>query len=205
MTYTINSGSPNTQKAPIAAPAKVLKKMTDEQRSGKVVVYDPIDPSIGWTVYFGGGQVHYAHSVQGQGIRLNYLLQTHFPQLEMLQCGPEEVEHLDSDYRWICDHWQANQIPLNLVRQVLSMLTTEALIHILAMPQAKIELSSSIGLDPLLLSLPFRQLIMPVRETINHWVVQQASINSPFKRFSIADFWRLMHQGVKLQIIHTRP
>ena len=187
MTYTINSGPQRTQKAPIAAPAKVLKKMTDEQRSGKVVVYDPEDPSIGWAVYFGGGQVHYAQSIQGQGYRLNYLLNKHFPQLDMLRCDPVEAEHLDSDYRWICDHWQSNHIPLNLVRQVLTTLTTEALIHVLAMPQAKIELSSSIGLDPLLLSVPFRQLILPVRESINHWVVLQTSVKSPFNRFQLTN------------------
>ncbi|NJN24058.1 MAG: response regulator [Acaryochloridaceae cyanobacterium RL_2_7] len=185
MTYTINSGRKKS-KAP-SLPQQSLKEMTDEQRSGKVIVSDPDDPSIGWAIYFGGGQVHYAHSTQGQGFRLNYLLQKYFPQLEILRCDAIEAEHLDSDYRWICDHWQANHIPLNVVRQVLTTLTTEALIHVLAMPQAKIELSSSIGLDPLLLSVPFRQLILPVRESINHWVVLQSAVKSPFNRFQMTN------------------
>ena len=97
MTYTINSGPQRTQKAPIAAPAKVLKKMTDEQRSGKVVVSDPEDPSISWAVYFGGGQVHYAQSIQGQGYRLNYMLNKHFPQLEMQYISLQILWNMNSE------------------------------------------------------------------------------------------------------------
>jgi len=185
MTYTINSAPQNRTQAPLAAPAKVRKKMTDEQRSGKVSVYDPEDPTIGWSIYFGGGQVHYAHSTVGQRQRLNYLLAHQFPKLNILSCDSPEADSFESDYQWICDRWQSHHIPLNIIRQVLSDITTEALIHVLAMPQAQIKLSSSIGLDPLLLSVPFRQLILPVREQINHWVTLQQSIRSPLNRFQV--------------------
>ncbi|MEM9136019.1 MAG: response regulator [Cyanobacteria bacterium P01_F01_bin.42] len=173
-------------KAPLAAPAKVLKKMTDERRFGKVSLYDLDDPSIGWSIYFGGGQVHYAHSIVGQGARLNYLIGQHLPQLrDVLKYDSDGGEHFDSDYRWICDRWKTHQVPLNIIRRVLTKITTEALIHTLAMPQARVELSSSIGLDPLLLSVPFRQLILPVREDIHHWVTLQPTVKSPFNRFQI--------------------
>lgn len=185
MTYTINTAPQNKSKAPLAAPAKVLKKMTDEQRSGKVTVYDPEDPSIGWSIYFGGGQIHYAHSNVGQPQRLNYLITQQFPKLDALKCDGLESIGFDSDYQWICDRWQSQRIPLNIIRQVLAAITTEALIHVLAMPQAQIKLSASIGLDPLLLSVPFRQLILPVREQINQWVTLQTSIRSPLNRFQI--------------------
>ena len=188
MTYTINSTPQTRSKAPLAAPAKVLKKMTDEQRSGKVTVYDADDPSIGWSIYFGGGQVHYAHSVGGQRARLNYLMANHFPKLaEMLMCNDSDAAQFESDYCWICDRWQTNHIPLTMIRQVLTAMTTEALVHVLAMPQAKIELSSSIGLDPLLLSVPFRQLILPAREDINHWVALQPTVKSPLSRFQVVN------------------
>lgn len=204
MTYTIHPNQHTKSKAPVAAPAKVLKKMTDEQRSGKVTVYDPDDPSIGWSVYFGGGQVHYAHSVFGQGVRLNYLIGRHFPKLSnILMCDGLEIDHLESDYQWICDRWQTHHIPLNIIRQVLTTITTEALVHVLAMPQAKIELSSSIGLDPLLLSVPFRQLILPVREEINHWVTVQPTVKSPFSRFQVMDPLHFKDVQVGGKIVET--
>ncbi|MCM1982664.1 response regulator [Lyngbya confervoides] len=180
MTYTLNPTAAQSASSPIASPAKVIKKVTDEQRSGRVTVIDPSDPSIGWRVYFGNGQVHFAQSIEGQMERLNYLIGQHFPQLNQLKSP-----HIDSDYDWICECWQSHRLPLNLVRQVLSVLTSEALVHLLAMPQAQVDYSSSIGLDPLLLSVPFRQLILPLREDINQWVVLQTSVKSPFQRYTI--------------------
>ena len=205
MTYTINSTPQTKGKAPLVAPAKVLKKMTDEQRSGKVNVFDPDDASIGWTIYFGGGQVHYAHSISGQRERLNYLVAKHLPKLQdVLICGAAGAEKFQSDYHWICQSWQAHHIPLNIIRQILSIMTTEALIHILAMPQAKIELSSSIGLDPLLLSVPFRQLILPVREEINHWVTLQTTVKSPFSRFQIINPLHFMEMAGDMEGIDVQ-
>ncbi len=191
MTYTISADTAANAKTPLASPAKVLKKVTDEKRSGQITIEDPSDSSIVWRVYFGGGQVHFAQCLKGQAERLKYLMDQKFPQMEFTDLGT-----MRSDYDWICDRWKSHRVPLNIIRQIIATITQEALIHILAMPQAKIDFSSSVGLDPLLLSVPFRQLLVPLRDKINQWMSLQNSVPSPLCRFtvknpSILDQWVL--------------
>lgn len=180
MTYTSSKQSVQSQASPMLSPAKVLKKVTDEQRAGKLTIEHPQDPSLVWRVYFSAGQIHYAHSLHGKAERLNYLLKQYFPQLAQLQMSGG-----DMDYQWICQCWQTQNIPLNLIRQVIMTFTQEALTQILAMPTAKLEFEASVGLDPLLVSVPFRQLILPARDAINDWAQLQLSIASPFQRLTL--------------------
>jgi twitching motility two-component system response regulator PilG len=179
MTY---SPTDHPTEQPKFSPAKVIHKFISEERSGRLTLADPSDSSIQWCVYFGGGQIHFAGSLMGVQERLAYILNK-----ESLGLDSSFNVNVSSDYQAIYQYWQSKQLPLSWVRQALSVLTQEALIQFLAIPQASLKYEPSIGLDPLLLSVPFRQIILPVRDQITQWAQSRAVLSSPFQRPCILD------------------
>jgi twitching motility two-component system response regulator PilG len=177
MTYSSNDPSRQSSELPQYSPAKVLHQLTTEGRSGRLAIVDPNDASIQWCVFFGGGQIHYASSLMGHQERLPYLFSRE-------ATGLEPCLEIDapSDYQMVYQYWRAKQLPINWVRHVLALLTQEAITQFLAIPQGQLKYEPSIGLDPLLLSLPFRQCVLPVRETVVEWTHLKSSISSPFQR-----------------------
>ncbi|MGB8699485.1 MAG: DUF4388 domain-containing protein, partial [Thermosynechococcaceae cyanobacterium] len=177
MTYSPNDPTGHPPEPNKISPAKALHKLVTEGRSGRLILTDPNDSSIQWCVYFGGGQVHFAGSLMGQRERLVYMLHQESPGLE--SCVPETCT---SDYQAICQYWRSQQLSINWIRQLLGKLTQEALTHILTIPQAVLKYEPSIGLDPLLLSVPFRQVILPIKDTITQWTPIKPDLYSPFQR-----------------------
>lgn len=204
MTYTSSLPTPTQQDKPQVAPAKVLQKVISEQRSGRITITDSRDPSISWRVYLGGGQMHFAESTMGHAERLPYVLKKHLPDFNLSEPLPNNT----SEYSYLCKYWQANNLPLNFFRKLLAILTQEALMQFLALPQGYLEFEPNVGLDPLLLSAPFRQLVLPVRDQINQWAQLQAVIGSPFQKPCLEDpdqflklAWKENGQGRHLQNI----
>ena len=176
MTYSPNGSQAQATEPAKYSPAKVLHKLLSEDRSGRLTLSDPNDSSIQWCTYFGGGQIHFAGSLMGQQERLTYMLKRAAGSLTQLNFSAP------TDYQIIYDHWQSHRLPLNGLRELLSTLTQEALIQILAIPQAVLKYEAIIGLDPLLLSVPFRQILMPIRDSISQWGQLKPDISSPFQR-----------------------
>ncbi|ABW26669.1 response regulator [Acaryochloris marina] len=204
MTYTSSLPTPTQQDKPQVAPAKVLQKVISEQRSGRITITDSRDPSISWRVYLGGGQMHFAESTMGHAERLPYVLKKQLPDFNLSEPLPNNT----SEYSYLCKYWQANNLPLNFFRKLLAILTQEALMQFLALPQGYLEFEPNVGLDPLLLSAPFRQLVLPVRDQINQWAQLQAVIGSPFQKPHLEDpdqflklAWKENGQGRHLQNI----
>lgn len=204
MTYTSSLPTPTQQDKPQVAPAKVLQKVISEQRSGRITITDSRDPSISWRVYLGGGQMHFAESTMGHAERLPYVLKKQLPDFNLSEALPNNT----SEYSYLCKYWQANNLPLNFFRKLLAILTQEALMQFLALPQGYLEFEPNVGLDPLLLSAPFRQLVLPVRDQINQWAQLQAVIGSPFQKPHLEDAdqflklaWKENGQGRHLQNI----
>ncbi|KAI9131359.1 response regulator [Acaryochloris sp. CCMEE 5410] len=204
MTYTSSLPTPTQQDKPQVAPAKVLQKVISEQRSGRITITDSRDPSISWRVYLGGGQMHFAESTMGHAERLPYVLKKQLPDFNLSEPLPNNT----SEYSYLCKYWQANNLPLNFFRKLLAILTQEALMQFLALPQGYLEFEPNVGLDPLLLSAPFRQLVLPVRDQINQWAQLQAVIGSPFQKPRLEDpdqflklAWKENGQGRHLQNI----
>jgi twitching motility two-component system response regulator PilG len=177
MTHSSNNPSGQLSETPQYSPAKVLHQLTTEGRSGRLTIADPNDPSIRWCVFFGGGQIHYASSLMGHQERLPYLFSREATGLE--PCLDIDAP---SDYQMVYQYWRSQQLPINWVRHVLAILTQEAITQFLAIPQGQLQYESSIGLDPLLLSLPFRQCVLPVRETVVEWTHLKPDMSSPFQR-----------------------
>jgi twitching motility two-component system response regulator PilG len=175
--HSSNSPSGQPPEPPQFSPAKALQKLVAEERSGRLTITDPDDTSVQWCVHFGGGQIHYASSLVGQHERLAYLFSREATGLEA--CLETDAP---SDYQRVYQYWRSQQLPMNWVRQVLATLTQEAITQFLAIPQGQIKYEASIGLDPLLLSVPFRQIVLPVRDTVMRWTHIRSEISSPFQR-----------------------
>jgi twitching motility two-component system response regulator PilG len=182
MAYSANDPSGQLPEPLKFSPAKALHKLVTEEQSGRLMLTDPNDSSIQWCVYFGGGQIHFAGSLMGWQERLTYLLHRESVGLEA-SLNPD----LSSDYQMIYHCWRSQQLPMQWVRQVLANLTQEALTQFLCIPQGQLSYESSIGLDPLLLSVPFRQLVLPVRDMVTQWAQLRTELSSPFQRPYIID------------------
>lgn len=180
-TTAIETGLNNSIKA-VASPARVLQDIMAKQLSGRVTIRDPNDHSVYWRVYVGNGQVHFATSAVGQRERLAYLLQRYYPQL-----NPMQVKELPSDYQYICSYWQSGQLPLPQVRKLLFAVTQEALAQFFTLPRTAIQFERTIGIDPLLLSVPLKQTVLSLRSLLTQWADLRPEISSPFQRPIVKD------------------
>lgn len=161
---------------------KALQEIVKRQLSGRLTLYDPNANSILWRVYLGNGLVHFATSVNGQQERLSYLLQQYHPELEFLQSTD-----FQSDYQYLCNLWQSGKLSLQKFRQLLFSLTQEAILQLLTLPQVQLGFEKTVGLDPLVLSVPLKQAVVPIQQSINQWVQLQPEISSPFQRPVVTD------------------
>lgn len=179
----VNAARVNSSaKKTTASPAKALQEIVNKQLSGRLTISDSNDNSIFWRVYVGNGQVHFASSTIGQKERITYLLRRYYPELEHLQ-----LKKGQSDYQFLCSYWQSGQLSLQQVRKLIFTVTQEALVQLLALPQAVLQFERTVGLDPLLLSIPFKQTVLPVRKFISQWAQMRPSIASPFQRPLLTD------------------
>ncbi len=175
--YSQQKEAPLTPVAKVTtSAAKAVQEIVKRQLSGRITIGDPLDNSIFWRVYVGNGQVHFATSVVGQKERLSYLLRRYYPDLEHLQLKDE------SDYEFFCRYWQSGKLSLQQVRKLIFSLTQEALVQILALPQAEIQFEKTLGLDHLLLAVPFKETVLPVRRLISQWGQMRSHIASPLQR-----------------------
>lgn len=162
---------------------ETLRDLIHSYPSGRVVMRDPNDLSIGWRVSFSQGCINFAESIVGNQERLSYLLQRCTPQFE----GSRPQEAI-SDYSFLCQLWQSDYISHDQLRDLLTAITQEALIHALAIPNAQYQFETNIQIDPILLCTSLWDLVLPVEQTINQWTLLSTEIQSPFSRPYIADW-----------------
>jgi twitching motility two-component system response regulator PilG len=183
------SKTKNTPKkkgsANLISPAQILQNIVTKKISGKLTISDPHDESIFWKVYVGNGQIHFATSAMGQKERLEYFLQWYYPELEF------NGQNFKSDYHQVCQYWKSGQLSVQQVRKLLFWLTQDALIQLLALPKAVFKFEKTVGLDPILLSVSLRELVLPMRGVIGQWQKLQPEISSPFKRVIIKNIKEL--------------
>jgi twitching motility two-component system response regulator PilG len=166
----------------IGSPAKALQHIASKKLSGRLTIRNPNDRSVAWRVYVGQGNLHFATSVNGARERLAYHLTWYDPHLEgVIPKG------LESDYQLICHYWKTGYFSLQETRKLLFFLTQEALMHVLSLPKAIVEFEKLVGLDPILISVPFKSVILPMRGYLGCWGKIAQDIPSPFQRFVIED------------------
>lgn len=162
---------------------ETLRDLIHSYPSGRVVIRDPNDLAIGWRISFSQGRINFAESVVGNQERLSYLLERCTPQFQ----GSRPHESI-SDYSFLCQLWQLDYISHDQLRDLLTAVTQEALIHALAIPHAQYQFEANIQIDPILLCTSLWDLVLPVEQTINQWMLLSAEIQSPFSRPYIADW-----------------
>ncbi len=172
------------------SPIQVLRRMVMVKESGKIVIADPRDESVAWEIYVGTGEIHYATSLVGQSERLGYLQQ--YSDFIPASAKPKSV----SDYQFICSLWQAGRLTLAQLRQVLILITQDTLVQVLKLPRALIRVEKTLGLDPLLMSVPLAKLLVPIQVQLRQWQTVQAEIASPLQRPAIQNrlqWQRMIH------------
>lgn len=167
----------------VVIPGQVLQSLIQRKMSGTMTIYDPIDESVFWQLYFGGGKLHFATSGMGKRERLTYLLGQLFPKVKFPM-----GEAFSQDYDYICHIWKSGKLSLQQVRQVLFFITQEAIAQFLSLPRAAVKFDRSLKLDPLLLSLSLKEMVRPIQPTVRQWVQLRPEIASPFQRLQIRDF-----------------
>lgn len=171
---------------------KALEEIVKRQLSGRLTIRDPNNDSIIWRVYLGKGLIHFATSIIGQQERLSYLLQRY--------CPPElnfsHSSEFESDYKYLCNYLQLGKLSLQQVRSLLFLVTQEAILQLLALPQAQLGFEKTVGLDPLILSVSLKQMSV-VENAVQKWEQLQPEIKSPFQRFSVPD-WEQLSQALQL-------
>ncbi len=159
------------------SPLKVIEQITSKSLSGCLTVHDPQDSSVVWNLYVGAGQLNYATSLKGKAERLQCLLQRTQP-------GLAETTFLDGqdEYSAICQWWHVKGLPMAGLRQLLGRLSLEALVQILALPQATVAFNKMGKVDPILIGTPLNQLPAPILQLGRQWQQWRPTIFSPFTR-----------------------
>ncbi len=164
----------------LEAPIQVLHRMIVAQESGKLTIADPHDPSVLWQVFVGNGQIHFATSLAGQSDRLGYFLRIAGILLPLDRLKT-------SDYQFLCAQWQVGRLTLAQLRAVLTLMTQDALIQVLKLPQAHVRMDRQLGLDPLLMSVPIVKLLSSELDALRLWQTALPEILSPLQRPTIED------------------
>lgn len=176
------ASKPNQEQKNLISPVQILQNIVSKKITGKLTISDPNDESIFWRVYVGNGQINFATSAMGQQERLEYFLQWYYPELEF---NSRESREFKSDYQQICQYWQSGKLSVQQVRKLLFWLTQDALIQLLALPKGIVQFEKTVGLDPILLSVSLKELVLPMRGVIGQWQKLQPEIRSPFQRVVI--------------------
>lgn len=162
--------------------AKALQDISTKKLSGQLTIRDPSSDSLFWRIYVGSGHIHFASSAIGQQERLTCLLQQYHPSLKSVN-----LSDFTSDYQYLCHCWQSGQLSLQQVRQLLFVLSQEALLHSLSLSNVQLGFDKKIGLDPLLLSVSLQQIAAPLQNTLKQWKQVYPDIKSPYHRPYITD------------------
>ncbi|MBC6417879.1 MAG: response regulator [Prochloron sp. SP5CPC1] len=173
----MNYANVEQKKSKIVIPSKIVKQLIDDKVSGRLTIYDVSDKSVQWRVFMGDGKIHFASSAMGERERQTYLLSQLLPQSKL-----PFLSDLSDDYQYVCNIWRAGNLSLQQLRRVLFQLTREAVSQVWGLSRGLIKFKKTIGLDPLLLSLPLNKLIFGVQEEIKTWVQLRPEITSPFQR-----------------------
>ncbi|NJN30138.1 MAG: response regulator [Synechococcales cyanobacterium RM1_1_8] len=137
----------------------------------------------GWFVDIAQGKIQFAGGQDPQGDRLTYLLQRSYRQLlPLLQQQPKAGR---SPYAFLHQCWQQGQLSLQDLRQLLRLASEEALIHLLAMLQGRVQFERGVTPDPILISLNFPQAMDPLEEQIAQWQFLGERQISPHRRLSL--------------------
>jgi twitching motility two-component system response regulator PilG len=89
-------------------------------------------------------------------------------------------------YDWLCEVWQAGELNLATLRMIIQTLSQEALGKILAIEHGIFQFDRAIGIDPILIAVPFKTALSPVVQSLKTWQDLAPHITSPLQRVGFA-------------------
>jgi twitching motility two-component system response regulator PilG len=161
---------------------QALKDITQNKKSGMLIIRDAVDSSVAWEAYFGNGNLHFATSMIGQQERFVYLTKRYHPDLDISDLKIER-----SDYQFICDRWHSGKFSLQQARKLALTITQEALVQMIAIENANLMFNNDARLETLILSTSVQEIVLPVEKIIGQWQKIRPQINSPFIRVYLAN------------------
>lgn len=173
----------HSTKEIVAIPYKVLQDVLKKAVTGTLTIQDPNDQSVQWRLYLGKGKIYFASSLKGKRERLSYILSHYFPKNNNFYI-PKDLE---CDYKFITQQWQNGYIDLATAKQILEKITQEALLLCLALPRAALQFTKTLELNPLLVSLNLKSLVLPIKSEVRDWLQLRSNVNSPFVRPILKD------------------
>ncbi len=181
MAETVEPQPKPTSATKSISVAKALQDISKKKLSGQLTIRDPSSDALFWRIYVGSGHIHYANSAVGQQERLAYLLR-HHTKLQSFK-----LSNFSSDYQYLCNCWQSGQLSLQQIRQLLFLLSQEAILQAISLRNVQLGFNKKIGLDPLLLSVSLQQIAANLQTPLNQWQQIQSEIQSPYHRPYIKD------------------
>lgn len=162
----------------IVLPAQALALLVRQGATGclRLRGLQASDPA--WSVHLGQGQIHFIGGVGPERDRMAYLLQrtgTRLPLPTPQSCIYEAIQR----------GWKTGRLGLPQLRELIQLCSQEALLHLLALPQAEAQLERTIGLDPIVTALSLKTLTHPVEAQIAQWQKLRRLLPSPYHRLSL--------------------
>lgn len=175
--------SPLSMSLPSQPATTALRSLVEQQVTGQVLVRSQDQPSVVWKLFLTQGKLNFATSDREPPARIRYLLQRYSPELQPLP-WPSQC----SDYDYLCQHWQQGHIIMAEVKQLLSLISLEAVVQIMAMGNVALDVKASAPRpEPILLSLNVNDLLTVLQGQIKDWHYQGQFIGSLFRCPRIRD------------------
>lgn len=182
----------------VIPPLKALQNIVHREISGRLTIQEPGDESSGWRIHVGKGCLHFADSLVGQRERLAYLLQRSNSGLADHLATALPAPSVESTYDYLYKSWQRKDTNLAGLRQLIYFLSQEALAWVLTLPNATLHFDRTVGLDPVLLSVPFQKSISPLGSHVKDWRQLRPHLTSPFQRLQLVDTKQFIQQFDKI-------
>ncbi|AFZ36930.1 response regulator receiver protein [Stanieria cyanosphaera PCC 7437] len=161
----------------LANTFQILKKASERQWSGCLVVSQPKDHSVNWQLYLNNGELQYATSATGQAERLSYLWQQFQPNLNL-----PELTLKNSEYQQVCNYLAQQNLPQSELQQFLLNCSQEALVHVLSFKQAEVELIANQLINDAITNFSWLDLATKAKQFILGWQEVLDYCDSPFNR-----------------------
>lgn len=174
--------NPSRVTTTVTHPRKAIKHLVGKQVSGCMTVSDPRDRQVSWQVFLRSGQLTYATSTQRKTERLQCLVRTIQPSLARVEFGDDRNE-----YAALCQWWHGQGLPMSRLRQLIMRLSLEALVHVLALPEAEVRFEKGAKIDPVLMETSLSEIPAPLLQMALQWQQWRTTIPSPFARLILPD------------------
>lgn len=170
-----------SQAAPsqIVLPSQALALLVRQGTTGclRLRGLQASDPQ--WSVHLGQGQIHFIGGLGPERDRMAYLLQRTGMRLPLPQTPQASL------YGALQRGWKTGRLGLPQLRELIQLCSQEALLHLLALPQAEAQLERTIGLDPIVMALSLKALTQPIEEQVGQWQQLRRRLPSPYHRLSL--------------------